>query len=108
MKTIKFILAVVLISSLVNLFSNDDNETISVQQIQQKHRNPPTFKYNYIDTYDNTFTILAYWESNDGIVYSFFGGILSDTQTFNQYQDFISFITPPEPDLKKYVIVDIK
>jgi len=102
MKTLLLLMMVL----VTNLCFSENGE--SIKDIEQSHKTPPIFKYHYDAGNNLTFTILAYWENNKGVVYSFSRNGLAEKREFNDYKNFADFLVPPGKEFNQYVIIPLK
>ena len=105
MKTIKFILVLMLAVISLQCFSITIHNHPTVSDIEKQHNTSPAFKYSYTETKSQmSFTILGYWENDQGIVYSFTDNSLTGTKNFNDYNEFVNDLIPSDPSLSQYII----
>ena len=97
------ILMLGLIMFLTLTFSN---VPATMQQIIAKHKQRPTFKYEYNNGVI-TFGILGYWENNEGVVYTFSQDELIDEKCFVDFKEFSQTLMPSNKKLKKYIIIPL-
>ena len=83
---------------------NAVEKPLTITDVEKQHKTTPEFKYVNDQDPSLVFTILAYWEKTNGVVYSFYNNGLVASEKFLNRNEYINFITPPAQKYRKYVI----